>query len=123
MTTPDHPHNNPSEVRPEVRPNFVPEGSPGIAETTSSPVPLSSIGDEVSQPARPRPNTSSRPWFQTDQIDWHYPDPNHPSTRDFPRVAQARQNPCQVCGAPPTAGCVTRTGNRYSGNPCGRGQR
>lgn len=59
MTSPDHPTQHPTTVRPQLRPDFVPKGPPGNAESTSSPVPISSIGDEVAQPARPRPTTSS----------------------------------------------------------------
>lgn len=59
MTTPDPHTNNPCDLVPHLVPDLVPDDSGAHVETTSSPVPSSSIGDEVSEPPPPRPTTSS----------------------------------------------------------------
>lgn len=59
MTTPDPHTNNPHDLVPHLVPDLVPGADGADGETTSSPVPSSSIGDEVSEPPRPRPTTSS----------------------------------------------------------------
>jgi hypothetical protein len=54
-----------------------------------------------------------QPWFPPDWTGWHYPDPNHPSTQQFPNWAKSRTIPCTLCGAPPGARCVTKNGDLY----------
>jgi hypothetical protein len=50
------------------------------------------------------------PWYSASWPGWHYPDPNHPCTREFPSWAKARRRRCLVCGAPENARCVTKRG-------------
>lgn len=84
------------------------------------PAPSPTEGDALSESrstaTTERDSHSPKPWFQHDEITWHYPDPTHPSTNAFPRSSTRRQRPCPTCGAPPTANCVTRSGNPKDGN-------
>lgn len=113
----------PTDRVPDRVPTVSPRGPRADARRLCPPSPSSSMGDTVSEPPRPCPATVSQPYFQHDEIQWHYPDPNHPSTRDFPRAAATRiNNPCPTCGAPPRAACVTKHGKPISGRHTARAQ-
>lgn len=60
MTTPDPHPNTTNDLVPHLVPDLVPDRPRAHCETTSSPVPSSSIGDEVTEPSAPRPTTSSQ---------------------------------------------------------------
>lgn len=100
--------NNPADLVPDLVPTSSFLGHRAHPKLTSSPVPVSTIRDEVSEPAHPRPRP--RP-----NHTWTYPDEQHPSTVENPRRRQARQVECPHCGAPPRAHCVTRTNNILDG--------
>lgn len=51
---------DPNDLVPHLVPDLVPGADGATSETTSSPVPSSSIGDEVGEPPPPRPTTSSQ---------------------------------------------------------------
>lgn len=54
-------------------------------------------------------------WFPASWPGWHYPDPEHPSSADFPFWHEWRsESGCGLCGAPIGARCVTRRGHTAS---------
>lgn len=74
-------------------------------------VPSPTEGTHTASPPNACPPSVSQPWFRPHEINWHYPDPNHASTNTFPRAASVRRNTtCPLCGAPPQATCVTKSG-------------